>query len=306
MTAPDHSASVWQAGLSARPGLTGVRRRSYPKLVWTWLYRSVVVLLIGLGGLTMLVPFLWMVTTSLKTDQQVFTIPPVWIPNPVMWSNYPAAWGVANFPRYFLNSIVVSVTVTAISLLLNSMAGYAFAKYNFRGRDVIFTLTISSMMIPFQVTMIPVFILLRNLGWLNAFSGLIVPSLASAFGIFLMRQFFYTIPSDLLDSGRIDGAGEFRVFAQIVLPLCRPAFAALGIFTFMGSWNNFIWPLIVVRSDDMRTLPLAVAALAAGNYIMSWPLLMGGAVFVVVPVILVFLVLQRYFIQGIALTGIKG
>ena len=283
-----------------------VTRRSRVRLASIWLVRAVIVVLLGAGGLTMLVPFLWMLTTSLKTDQQVFNIPPVWVPNPVMLSNYPAAWGIANFPRYFLNSIVVSVTVTLISLLLNSMAGYAFAKYNFRGREVIFVLIISTLMIPFQVTMIPVFILLRNLGWLNAFTGLIVPGIAGAFGIFLMRQFFYTIPNDLIDSGRIDGAGEFRIFAQIVLPLCKPAFAALGIFTFMGSWNAFIWPLIVVRSDDMRTLPLAIAAMAAGHYIMSWPLLMAGALFVIGPVILVFLALQRYFIQGIALTGMRG
>jgi multiple sugar transport system permease protein len=257
-------------------------------------------------GLTMLVPFLWMISTSLKPDAQVFIYPPTWIPAPPKPENYAKAWEAANFSRFFVNSAVVSVTATLVSLLFNCMAGYGFARYQFRGRDGIFLVVLSTIMIPVHTTMIPTFIMLKYLGWLDSFAGLIVPGLSTAFGIFLMRQFMSTIPSDLIDAGRMDGAGEFFIFWRIVLPLCRPAVAALSIFTFMGSWNAFIWPLIVVQSENMKTLPLAVAGLAAGLYVLSWPLLMAGATMVIVPVIVVYVALQRQFIEGVTLTGLKG
>ncbi|MFY0762283.1 carbohydrate ABC transporter permease [Metabacillus dongyingensis] len=247
-----------------------------------------------------------MILTSLKTDQNVFTIPISWIPEEFQWHNFIEAWRIADFGRYFFNSIFITTQVVIFSLLFNSMAGYAFAKFKFRGRELIFLLLLSSMMIPGQVTMIPVYLILKNLGFLDTYYGLVVPGLAGAFGIFIMRQFMLNIPDDFLDAARIDGAGEIRIFFQIVLPLSKPALSALGIFTFVGSWNDFLFPLLVVNSDAMKTLPLAIASLAAGQYVQSWPILMAAATFVTIPVILVFFLGQRYFIEGITMTGIKS
>jgi multiple sugar transport system permease protein len=264
-------------------------------------------LLVFIVGVSMIVPFYWMLSSSLKTNQQVWLIPPVWIPNPIEWKNYALLLKAApNVPRYFLNSALVSSVTTLGSLFFNTLAGYGFAKYQFRGRDAIFALLLATMMIPFQTTMIPVFIFIKMLGWVDTYTGLIVPGLAGAFGVFLMRQFFLSIPNDLIDSGRIDGASEFRILVQIVLPLTRPALSALAIFTFLGTWNDFIWPVIVVKRDEMFTLPLFVSSLSKGIYVMNWPLLMAGGSVVIFPVIIVFLLLQRQFIEGIALTGIKG
>jgi multiple sugar transport system permease protein len=270
------------------------------------LMRIMIVAVVLFGAFTMLVPFIWMIVSSLKTEQEVFTIPLTWIPSEIQWVNYLRAWQVANFDRYFLNSSFVSVTIVVVSLLFNSMAGYAFAKFQFKWRETIFLLLLSTMMIPGQVTMIPVYLILKNLGFLDTYAGLIVPGLAGAFGIFIMRQFLQAIPNDLLDAARVDGAGEFKIFFRIVLPLCKPAISALGIFTFVGSWNEFLFPLLVVSKDSLKTLPLAVASLAAGQYVQSWPILMAAATFVTLPVIIVFFMGQRYFIEGITMTGIKG
>ncbi|KKI90012.1 hypothetical protein WQ54_23055 [Bacillus sp. SA1-12] len=268
--------------------------------------KTLVLIIILLGAFTMLVPFIWMILTSLKTDQNVFTIPIKWFPEEIQWSNYPDAWKVANFSRYIFNSVFITTQVMVFSLLFNSMAGYAFAKFKFRWRETIFLLLLSTMMIPGQVTMIPVYLILKNLGFLDTYYGLVVPGLATAFGIFIMRQFMLNIPDEFLDAARIDGAGEARIFFQIVLPLSKPALSALGIFTFVGAWNDFLFPLLVVSSDEMKTLPLAIASLAAGQYVQSWPILMAAATFVTLPVIIVFFLGQRYFIEGITMTGIKG
>jgi multiple sugar transport system permease protein len=268
--------------------------------------RIVIWLLVVIGGLGMVVPFLWMVATSLRTDAQAFAWPPKLFIWPPRWENYPEAWKIAPFGRFFFNSVVVSVSVTAGSLLLNSLAAFGFAKYDFKGRNALFLALLGTLMIPYQVTMIPSFLLLKQLGWLDRFEGLIVPGLVSAFGIFFLRQFMLTIPDDYLDAARIDGASEYRIFWRVALPLAKPAVATLAVFTFLGAWNDFLGPLIVVKSDDMRTLPLAISALSAGHYVMSWPLLMAGASFVVVPVLLVYLLAQKYFVEGIALGGLKG
>ena len=268
--------------------------------------RVAIWLLVAAGGVTMVIPFLWMVSTSLKTDAGAFAYPPHLAPWPPRWSNYVEAWRIAPFGRFFFNSLVVSLTVTGTSLLLNSLAAYGFAKYRFRGRDVLFLALLGTLMIPYQVTMIPTFLLLKALGWLDTYAGLTVPGFASAFGIFFLRQYMLTIPDDYLDAARIDGAGEMAIYARIVLPLAKPALATLAIFTFLGSWNDFLGPLIVVKSDEMRTLPLAISALSAGHYVMSWPLLMAGACFVVVPVLVVYLFAQQYLVEGIAIGGLKG
>lgn len=264
--------------------------------------------LVIIGGFSMLLPFIWMVVTSFKTDAQVFKIPFEWVPDPWVWSNYPAMLIQPSFHfwRYVVNSTIVAVFVTLGSLLFNSMAGYAFAKYRFPGREVIFFTLLITIMIPIHITLIPVFILMRVFGWVNSYEGLIVRNLAGAFGIFLMRQFFMTIPDDFIDAARMDAAGELRIFFRIALPLSKPALATLGVFIFLFSWNDFLWPLIIISKDEMRTLPLAIAALSGGYYILSWPILMAGATFATIPVIVVFFLLQRYFVEGITLTGLKG
>jgi len=268
--------------------------------------RLLVWILVMLGGIGMVIPFLWMVLTSLKTDADAFAWPPKVLTWPMQWHNWPDAWAIAPFARFFFNSLFVSITVTVGSLLFNSLAAYGFAKFEFRGRNLMFLALLGTLMIPYQVTMIPSFLLLKQLAWLDSYPGLIVPGLASAFGIFFLRQTMLTIPDDYLDAARLDGASEYAIFFRVVAPLVKPALATLAVFTFLGSWNDFLGPLIVVKSDDMRTLPLAISALSAGHYVMSWPLLMAGASFVVIPVLIVYLVAQKHFVEGIALGGLKG
>ncbi|MCD6052608.1 MAG: N-Acetyl-D-glucosamine transport system, permease protein 2 [Verrucomicrobia bacterium] len=253
--------------------------------------RVTIWLLVVLGAVSMLIPFLWMVSTSLKTDSEAFAWPPKLVPWPPQWSNYGDALRVAPFGRFFLNSLFISLSVTTISLFLNSLAAYGFAKFRFKGS---------------QVTMIPAFLLLKQLGWLDTYTGLIVPGIAGAFGVFFLRQYMITLPDELFDAARMDGASEMAVYWRIVLPLAKPALATLAIFTFMGSWNDFLGPLIVVKSEEMKTLPLAISALSAGHYVMSWPLLMAGACFVILPVLIVYVLAQRYFVEGIAMGGVKG
>ncbi len=271
----------------------------------TVIFRALCYVVVVAGAISFLFPFMWMVSTSLKTDQDVFTWPPRLVPQPVRLQNYVDAWNSAPYARFFFNSAFIALAVTLANLFFCSLAGYAFAKYKFPGKHWIFIALLCTMMIPFQVTMIPVFVILSKLHWVDTYWGLIIPFTAGAFGIFLMRQFLSTIPDDLIDAARIDGCSEFRTFLTIVLPLSKPALSALGIFVFMASWNGFIWPFIIVKSTEMKTLPLAVADLAAGLYVMSWPLMMAGACFVVLPAIVVFLLFQKNFVEGITLTGIK-
>lgn len=268
--------------------------------------RSLVWLVVLIGALMMLIPFLWMVSTSLKTDAGAFAWPPTIFPSPPQWHNWPDAWKIAPFARFFLNSTIISVCVTTGSMVFNSMAAFGFSKFEFRGRNILFLGLLATLMIPYQVTMIPNFLLLKHLAWLDSYEGLVAPGLASAFGIFFLRQSMITIPDDYLDAARIDGATEYMIYRRIMLPLAKPSMATLTVFTFLGTWNDFLGPLIVVKSDEMRTLPLAISALSAGHYVMSWPLLMAGASFVVIPVLIVYLLAQRYFVEGVTLGGLKG
>jgi multiple sugar transport system permease protein len=268
--------------------------------------RFLIWVIVVAAGLSMVLPFLWMISTSLKTSQQAFAWPPSLLPWPPQWHNYPDAWSIAPFGRFFFNSAVVSLSITGMSLLLNSLAAYGFAKFQFKGAHFLFMLVLATLMIPYQVTMIPTFLLLKHLGWLDTYAGLTVPAFASAFGIFFLRQFMITIPNDYIDAARSDGASEFMIWWRIICPLAKPALATLAIFTFLGAWNDFLGPLIVVKSEEMKTLPLAISSLSSGLYVMSWPLLMAGAAFVVLPVFVVYLFAQRYLVEGIALGGIKG
>lgn len=257
------------------------------------------------GLVCMAAPFVWMVSTSLKRTKAIFRFPPEWVPSEPTLSHYVELFRTTNILRPFMNTVIVAASITALSLLVCSMAGYAFAKFRFAGRDKLFIGVLGTMMIPGQITMIPVFLLLKKLGLLNSYAGLILPGIAGAFGIFLMRQFIGTIPDELLEAARIDGAGEFYTFAKIVLPLCKPALATLGILNFTGSWNSFLWPLIIATDESMYTLPVAVANLA-GQYQTEYGLQMAGAVVVIMPIMVFFLFAQQHFVKGIALTGLKA
>lgn len=257
------------------------------------------------GSLVMLVPFLWMVSTSLKAPGQVFTDPPQWIPRPTVWQNYLEAVSIMPFGRFFLNSLIQSSGVTVLQLLTSSLAAFAFARLRFRGRDTLFLLYLATLMIPFPVTLIPNFLVIRFLGWVDTFRALILPPSFSPFSTFLLRQFFLTIPLDLDDAARIDGASSLDLWWRIALPLSKPALATLAIFTFMGQWNDFLWPLVVTQSLEMRTLPVGLSSFQS-RYAIQWHLLMAGSTIALLPVLALFVVGQRYFIQGITLTGMGG
>jgi multiple sugar transport system permease protein len=262
-------------------------------------------LLLLTGGVIMLVPFAWMLSTSLKEPGDVFLYPPQWIPDPIQWENYRETVTVMPFGRFYLNSIIQAVAVTALQLLTASLAAFAFARLRFRGRDVLFLLYLATMMIPFPVTMIPNFIIMRYLNWIDTFRALILPPAFSAFSTFLLRQYFMSIPLEMDDAARVDGASSFRIWWQIILPLSGPALATLAIFTFLGQWNSFLWPLIVTNSEEMRTLPVGLAAFQ-GQYSVQWHLLMAGSVIAVLPILVIYIVGQKWFVRGITLTGMGG
>ena len=262
-------------------------------------------LLLSLGALAMIVPFIWMLSTSLKEPSQVFSYPPKWIPQALAFKNYLKTWTLVPFGRFFINSLLVAVWVTFGQLLTSSLAAYSFARLRFPGRDTLFIIFLGTMMVPFQVTMIPVYILMRELGWVDTYYALIIPNLFSAYGCFLLRQFFLTIPTELEDAAKIDGGSYLTIYSKIILPLAKPALATLGVFTFMASWNSFIWPLIVVNSIEMQTLPLGLASFQ-GLYTTDWTLLMAGTVIALIPVLIIFIFAQRFFIEGITLSGVKG
>jgi len=267
--------------------------------------RVVLHTVLGLGLVVMVGPFLWMALSSFKTEGEIRANPPTWWPQDATLGNYDVLLSRLDFPTYFTNSMVVAVFTTVGNLLFCSAAGYALAKLSFPGKRVLFLIVLGTIMVPSIVTMVPLFVLSSNLGLVNSIAGLILPFLAQAFGVFLMRQFIQSIPNDLLEAARIDGASELRIYAQIVLPLCRPALATLGILTFLASWNNFLWPLVAATTEDKYTLPVALALYAIGQNRTRYDLLLAGSVLIVVPVLIVFILLQRHFVRGIATTGLK-
>ena len=261
--------------------------------------------LLSVLGFTFLLPFVWMLSTSLKEPGQVFVFPPQWIPNPVVFKNYVDAWNAVPFGRFFINSIIVAVCITTGQVFTSALAAYSFARLKFPGRDKLFMGYLATMMIPGQVTMIPVFIIIKKLGWIDTYYALILPGLFTAYGTFMLRQFFLTIPKDLEEAAIIDGCGRFGIFWRIVLPLAKPALATLATFTFLGSWNEFMWPLIVTNSMEMKTLPVGLASFQ-GLYTTDWTLLMAASMIVLAPVIVVYIFNQRFFTKGIVMTGMKG
>ena len=265
-----------------------------------WLYLVLTVAVIAVAA-----PFIWMLLGSFKTTTELRMSPPTWWPQNPTLDNYTELFSKNNFGNYFVNSIIVAVVVTAGNLLFCSMLGYALAMLDFPGKRALFALVMGTLLIPGVVTFVPLFVLVANVGLVDTLPGLILPFLVGPFGVFLMRQFILGLPRDLLDAGRVDGAGELRIFARIILPLCGPALATLGILTFLGSWNNFLWPLVVAQTEDTYTLPVAMALFAKGQNATNYGLLLAGATVVVMPILLVFLAFQRKFIEGIATTGIK-
>ena len=262
----------------------------------------------SLGLLVMAAPLLWMALSAFKTKKDLTASPPVWLPSQWTLSNFSQLLDQLDMPRYFMNSLIVAVLVTVSNLLFCSMVGYALAKLDFTGRSRVFGIVLIALMVPGNLLILPLYVLMNRLGLIDTYAGLVLPFAAGAFGVFLMRQFMQSVPDELLEAARIDGAGEWYIFFRIVLPLVRPALATLAIFTFLGSWNNFVWPLIATNDPGKYTLPVALATfandpnrtIAGGN-----GMLMAGSLMVVLPVLVVFIALQRHFTQGIATAGLK-
>jgi multiple sugar transport system permease protein len=270
------------------------------RTVLTFMLMVPVVLL----GIATLAPLLWMAAASFMPSGQANTFPPALIPRSPTLEQYATLFTRLNLGRYLFNSALIATIVTLVSTVVNSMAGYAFAKYRFRGRDGIFRSLIVSMVIPGQVTMLPLFLMLNRMGLVNTYLGVIIPGIASIFGIFLIRQFAMSIPDSLIEAARMDGANEFRIYASVIMPLCRPVLITLAIFTFMGTWNDFLWPLIVLTNNSMYTLPVALAGLS-GEHVQDTELMMAGSVLTVLPVLVLFAALQKYYIEGIMAGGVK-
>jgi multiple sugar transport system permease protein len=272
--------------------------------VKSWPFSPRHVVLMPLAAV-MLLPLVWMLVTSVETLAESRHFPPTIVPSGIHWENYPNALDSAPFGRFFANSLVVTLASVAGNLVFCSLAGYAFARLRFFGRDVIFIVLLATLMVPFQVTMIPTFLIVQHLGLVNSLGALIAPNLVTPFGIFLLRQFFRTLPVDLEEAARIDGCSRLGVLFRVVLPLSMPALATLGIVTFLWTWNDFLWPLIAISSTDQSTVQLGLASFQ-GAHQTRWTLLMAGNVVALAPMLLVFVFAQRWFVQSIAATGVKG
>lgn len=277
-----------------RPGRGGARLR---KVVG---YVALVAL-----AVIALTPLLWMLSTSLKDNTNVFTYPPQWIPSDWKFDNYTSLWDDLPMNRWLFNTFFISTAVVLSQLVFCSMAAYAFARMQFKGREPLFYLFLASLMVPYQVTLIPAFVLISRLGWIDTYQGLIIPQLSTPFGIFMLRQFFLTLPKELEEAARLDGASYWRIYRTILIPLSKPALIAFGVFSFIGMWGDFLWPLIVVNSPEKMTLTVGLNYLS-NSYNTDWARLMAGDVISLLPLMFVYAIAQRYFIQGIAMTGLKG
>jgi multiple sugar transport system permease protein len=317
-TAPEPTEAVFVAA-----DVTQLPERRRRRSAWYWL---AYVLLVPFAIL-FVAPFAWLVSASFQSIGDMFSWPPQWVPDNPTTTGYQKFLGVGpergeSSPqawRWFANSAFVAISVTVLQLFFNSLAAYVFAKRQFPGRDVIFVLFLAAMMIPGQITLIPNYLVIKHIplfggndifgqggsGWLDSYWGLILPGSVSAFGIFLLRQYMASIPDELLDAARIDGANEFSIYSRVVLPLCGPALAAMGIFTFQAAWEDFFWPLIIVSSPDKYTAPLGLALFVVENRT-QWDVLFAGSVIATLPMIIVFIIFQRQFVQGISVSGLKG
>jgi multiple sugar transport system permease protein len=286
------------------PTVTGRARRGQAATRAPRTPRVLLTVFLVLGALAILFPFAWMLFTSFKPEQEVITYPPHLFPRHFTVQAYRDVWTQIDFARLFTNSVVFAGGVTLVSLTFDSMTAFALARLRFPGRELVFWLILATLMVPFQVLLVPVFLQVYHFGWLNTYQGLIIPRATNGFGIFMLRQFFMSIPPSLDQAARIDGASEFYIFRKITLPLSLPALATLGIFHFTFNWNDFLWPLVITSSDAMRTLPAGLAVFS-GQHETQYNLMMAGAVLTLLPLLIAFIFLQRYFVRGIALTGLK-
>jgi ABC-type glycerol-3-phosphate transport system permease component len=265
---------------------------------------------VALASISLLfaLPFLWMLSTSLKPDiQAVYKVPPQWIPVPAVWENYARAWEAADFSRYLLNSIFVASSTTLLQVVNASLVAYVFSRIPLPGRNLLFVLFLAVMMVPMHVTVVPVYILLSKLGWLNSYWALIVPFSATAFGAFLLRQSFLSVPQDLIDSAVMDGATHLQTMMHILIPLSKPAIITFALLTFTWRWNDYFWVLVMTTSDRLRTLPVGLVFLFnASEGSAQWHIMMAATVIVLIPILALFLLSQRYFVEGIMRTGLKG
>lgn len=263
-------------------------------------------LVLGVTAVAVMMPYLWMISTSLKDKGEIFTYPPTWIPHVWRFENYVDAWNAAPFGQYFMNSVIVAVAVTLGQMITCSLAAFAFARMNFKGKNLIFTLFLTTTMISTQVTLVPSYLVLKSLGWLDTYKGLIAPFLASAFGVFMLRQHFMTLPRELEDAAKLDGCGRLRFLWEVVLPLSKPVLASQALFAFMGNWNSYLWPLVVTTSKQMRTLQIGLRYFVGQEGGTQWGLFMAATVFVSLPVIVFYFTIQKSFVEGLAATGLKG
>ena len=284
---------------SALPGGGGKETRGRLKganlLVW---------LIVVVGALIVAFPLYWMFATAVRPKKEIFGGGLDLVPSTFVWSNFSDAWNKLPWDQFYINSIAIAAIAVPVTVFINLLAGYTFAKYKFPGRDILFLLMISTLMIPIQVIMVPEFLIVAKLGWVNSWWGVLVPRAAEAFGLFMVRQFMVSIPDELIEAARLDGAGEFAIFRRVVLPLSWPVIAVLSIFTFMWRWNDFAWPLVVLQEQSAYTVPLGLN-LMKGQYFTDWTGLMSMSLLSIIPMMLVFIFFQRYFIQGIASTGLK-
>lgn len=288
------------------PAQTVSMNRWTPHRMLRQAWRVMVFLILVFGACVMLIPFAWLVTTSLKPDDQIFLFPPVWIPREFKWSNYVEAWNYAPFGRYLVNTLTITALAMIGSLLSSSIVAYGFARGQFPGKNVLFGMLLSTMMMPYFVTLIPVFIIFQRIGWVDTFLPLIVPAyFGSPFYIFLVRQFFLSLPNELEDAARIDGCGTLGILFRVFLPLSKPALTSVAIFSFQGNWDAFIHPLIYLNSMNKRTLAIGLYSFL-GEHTAEWAYLMAASVLMLLPVLIVFFVAQKYFIQGIVTTGFGG
>ncbi len=282
------------------------RRRRALALRRRWLWRiagytAIIVSMVVIG-----LPIYWMLIASLKTSREIYTVPPTWIPlNPTL-DNYPAAWRAAPFARYYLNSIIVTLATTLSKMTLAVLTAYALVFLRFPGKNIVFLIVLAALMVPAQITIVPNFLTMADLGLVNTYWGLILPGAATAFGTFLMRQYFMTLPREVFEAAEIDGAGHMRRLWEIAVPLAMPALATTGLFAVVNEWNEFLWPLIITSTENMRTLPIGVARLLDQEGLARWGVVMAGTMFVVLPVVVLFVWAQRYIVEGIAAGAVKG
>ncbi|GAA1953924.1 carbohydrate ABC transporter permease [Microbacterium aquimaris] len=287
------------AGAAASPVPTRRRRRHGTGA------RALTYTVLGIGLILWLIPFVWMLLGSLKTQGEILQRPPTWLPQNPTLENFAAWFGPLDFWQFFANSAIVAVATVLGNLVFCSMVGYALAKMEFPGKRVLFLLVMLTLMVPGVVTFVPLFVMVSSLGLVNTYPALILPFVTAPVGVFLMRQFMLGIPEPLLEAARLDGAGEWRIFTRIVMPLCGPPLATLGILTFLSSWNNFLWPLVAAQTEEMYTLPVALSLYSTGQNATNYGLLLAGSVLVITPIIVLFVFLQRWFIRGVATTGLK-